>query len=132
MTANLMVAKAVKFHYMTTVKLDNEVIILLLFYLLTRCTISLEWDHASIISSAYPPQMNYTIISSLLLSFTNRRDISIILKKHGVNHGLASIDDDGDNNKKSHSNNEKATQAYKLFSEGKEPVQVAIELNLRE
>jgi hypothetical protein len=60
------------------------------------------------------------------------RDISIILKKHGVNHGLASIDDDGDNNKKSHSNNEKATQAYKLFSEGKEPVQVAIELNLRE
>jgi hypothetical protein len=45
---------------------------------------------------------------------------------------LASIDDDGDNNKKSHSNNEKATQAYKLFSKGKEPVQVAIELNLRE
>jgi hypothetical protein len=76
MTANLMVAKAVKFHYMTTVKLDNEVIILLLFYLLTRCTISLEWDHASIISSAYPPQMNYTIISSLLLSFTNRCAVS--------------------------------------------------------
>jgi hypothetical protein len=45
--------------------------------------------------------------------------------------GFASIDDD-DNNKKSHSNNEKATQAYKLFSEGKKPVQVAIELNLRE
>jgi hypothetical protein len=37
------------------------------------------------------------------------------------------IDDD---NKKS--SNEKATQAYKLFSEGKKPVQVAIELNLRE
>ena len=35
-------------------------------------------------------------------------------------------------NKKSHSNNEKATQAYKLFSEGKKPVQVAIELGLRE
>jgi DNA-binding CsgD family transcriptional regulator len=58
------------------------------------------------------------------------RDISLILKKHGVNHGIISIDDD--NNKKSHSNNEKATHAYKLFSEGKKPVQVAIELNLRE
>ena len=46
------------------------------------------------------------------------RDISIILKKHGVNHGLA-MTDDNDDNKKSHSNN--ATQAYKLFSEGKNP-----------
>jgi hypothetical protein len=60
------------------------------------------------------------------------REISIILKKHGVNHGITSIDDDGDNNKKSHSNNEKATLAYRLFSEGRKPVQVAIELNLRE
>jgi transcriptional regulator len=59
------------------------------------------------------------------------RDISIILKKHGVNHGLA-MTDDNDDNKKSQSNNEKATQAYKLFSEGKKPVQVAIELGLRE
>jgi hypothetical protein len=59
------------------------------------------------------------------------RDISVILKKHGVNHGITSIDDDGDN-KKSHSHNEKATQAYRLLSEGKKPVQVAIELNLRE
>ena len=56
------------------------------------------------------------------------RDISLILKKHGVNHGIAMIDDD--DNKKS-SNNEKATQAYKLFRR-KEAVQVAIELNLRE
>ncbi|HEY6884720.1 MAG TPA: hypothetical protein VI278_11845, partial [Nitrososphaeraceae archaeon] len=39
---------------------------------------------------------------------------------------------DDEDNKKSHSNNEKATQAYKLFSEGKKPVQVAIELGLRE
>jgi hypothetical protein len=39
---------------------------------------------------------------------------------------------DDDNNKKTHSNNDKAAQAYKLFSEGKKPVQVAIELNLRE
>src|SRR6185437_9533250 len=58
------------------------------------------------------------------------RDISIILKKHGVNHGLAMIDNI--DNKKSHSNNEKATQAYKLFSEAKKPIEVAIELNLRE
>jgi DNA-directed RNA polymerase specialized sigma subunit len=58
------------------------------------------------------------------------RDISIILKKHGVNHGIAMIDDD--DNKKSHSNNEKATQAYNLFSEEKKPVQLAIELGLRE
>jgi DNA-binding CsgD family transcriptional regulator len=57
------------------------------------------------------------------------RDISHILKKHGVNHGITSIDDD---NKKSHSNNEKATQAYKLFSEGKKPVEVAILLGLSE
>jgi hypothetical protein len=42
------------------------------------------------------------------------RDISTILKKHGVNHGIAMIDDDN-NNKKSHSNNVKATQAYKLL-----------------
>ena len=57
------------------------------------------------------------------------RGISTILKKHGLNHGIAMIDDD-DDNKKSHSNN--ATQAYKLFSEGKKPTQVAIELGLRE
>jgi DNA-binding CsgD family transcriptional regulator len=57
------------------------------------------------------------------------RDISHILKKHGVNHGITSIDD---NNKKSHSNNEKATQAYKLISEGKKPVEVAILLALSE
>jgi hypothetical protein len=49
-----------------------------------------------------------------------------------VNHGITSIDGDDDDNEKSHSNTEKATRAYKLFSEGKKPVQVAIELNLRE
>jgi tRNA A37 N6-isopentenylltransferase MiaA len=55
------------------------------------------------------------------------RDINLILKKHRVNHGITSIDDN-DNNKKS--SNEKATHAYRLFSEGKKPVQVAIELGL--
>jgi len=47
----------------------------------------------------------------------------IVLKNHGVNHGITLIDDDY---KKSHSNNEKATKAYKLFSEGKKPVQERI------
>jgi hypothetical protein len=37
-----------------------------------------------------------------------------------------------DSNSNNKSPNEKATQAYNLFSEGKKPVQVAIELNLRE
>ena len=37
---------------------------------------------------------------------------------------------DNDDNRKS--SNEKAIQAYKLFSEGKRPIEVAIELNLRE
>jgi hypothetical protein len=60
------------------------------------------------------------------------RDISIILKKQGLNHGIAMIDNVVDDDKKSHFNNEKATQAYKLFSEGKKSVQVAIELGLRE
>ena len=44
------------------------------------------------------------------------RDIGFILKKHGLSHGIAIVDDD-DKNKKSHSSNEKATQAYKLFGE---------------
>jgi hypothetical protein len=39
------------------------------------------------------------------------RDVCYILKKEGLNHGIA-IDDD---NKKSHSNNEKSTHAYKLW-----------------
>ena len=60
------------------------------------------------------------------------RDIGFILKKRQVNHGItATIMDDG-NNSNNKPAKEKATQAYKLFSEGKEPIQVAIELNLRE
>jgi DNA-binding NarL/FixJ family response regulator len=43
------------------------------------------------------------------------RDISHILKKHGVNHGITSIDD----NKKFHSNNEKTIQVYRLLSDRK-------------
>ena len=43
------------------------------------------------------------------------RDISFILKNGGVNHGIAIIKDKESNK----SSNEKSTQAYKLFSEGK-------------
>ena len=62
------------------------------------------------------------------------RDIGFILKKGQVNHGIVTIMDDG-NNSNSNNNkpsNEKATQAYKLFSEGKKPVEVAIQLSLSE
>ena len=49
------------------------------------------------------------------------RDIGFILKKGQVNHGIVTIMDNGNNsnsnNNKPH--NEKAIQAYKLFSEGK-------------
>ena len=48
------------------------------------------------------------------------RDISIILKKHGVNHGLAMIGDVDDNNKKSHSNNEKAYPGLQTLFRRKE------------
>jgi hypothetical protein len=58
------------------------------------------------------------------------RDIGFILKKHGLSHGIAMTEDDDKNKNKSSS--EKATQAYKLFDEGKKPIELAIELNLRE
>ena len=58
------------------------------------------------------------------------RDIAAIIKKKEVAaHGG---NGNGNNNKYYSHSNEKATQAYKLFSEGKKPVQVAIELGLRE
>jgi DNA-binding CsgD family transcriptional regulator len=66
------------------------------------------------------------------------RDIGFILKKGQVNHGIAAtIMDNGNNSSNSNNNNnkpanEKAPQAYKLFSEGKKPVEVAIRLGLRE
>ena len=61
------------------------------------------------------------------------RDIGFILKKGQVNHGIATIMDDGNNsNSNNKPANEKATQAYKLFTEGKKPVEVAIQLNLSE
>src|SRR5919205_2055212 len=76
------------------------------------------------------------------------RDIAAILKKKeaaavndvgngsGTGNGIVIVDnqqqqqsDDSSNNK---SPNEKATQAYKLFSEEKKPVEVAIQLSLSE
>ena len=64
------------------------------------------------------------------------RDIGFILKKGQVNHGIATIMDDGNNSSNSNNNNkpanEKATQAYELFSQGKKPVEVAIQLSLSE
>jgi DNA-binding CsgD family transcriptional regulator len=58
------------------------------------------------------------------------RDISFILKNGEVNHGLVIIDNGNSNNNKS--SNEKSTQAYRLFEEGKKPVEVAIQLGLSE
>jgi hypothetical protein len=51
-------------------------------------------------------------------------------KKEGLSHGLAISEDNDKNDKKSSS--EQATQDYKLFDEGKKPIEVAIELGLRE
>ena len=63
------------------------------------------------------------------------RDIGFILKKGQVNHGIVTIMDDGNNSNSNNNNkpsNEKATQAYKLFSQEKKPVDVAIQLSLSE
>jgi hypothetical protein len=71
------------------------------------------------------------------------RDISAILKKKEE----AAVNDDGSGNgndivamdnqqqqmgNSSSQSNQKSTQAYKLFSEGKKPVEVAIQLGLSE
>jgi DNA invertase Pin-like site-specific DNA recombinase len=64
------------------------------------------------------------------------RDISIILRKNHVSHGIVITDNGNGNNTNETNNNkspnEKATQAYRLFSEGKKPFEVAIELGIRE
>jgi chorismate mutase len=61
------------------------------------------------------------------------RDISAILRKNQVSHGIPFpvIDNDNDNNS-NRSPNQKSAQAYKLFSEGYKPVEVAIQLGLSE
>src|SRR6188472_4668401 len=61
------------------------------------------------------------------------RDISSILRKNQVSHGLPfPIIDNDNNNNTNKSPNQKSTQAYKLFSKGKTPVEVAIQLGLSE
>jgi hypothetical protein len=66
------------------------------------------------------------------------RDISTILRKNQVSHGIPIIDNDINNNNNNNSNNNNkspnqiATQAYKLFSKGTKLSNVAIELGLRE
>ena len=64
------------------------------------------------------------------------RDISTILRKHQVSHGISIMYNGNDNNNNSNNNNkspnEKATQSYKLFSKGTKLSNVAIELGLRE
>src|SRR5437868_1213501 len=61
------------------------------------------------------------------------RDIGFILKKGQLNHGIVTIMHDGNNSSNNNKPaNERATHAYKLFSEGKTPVEVAIQLSLSE
>jgi hypothetical protein len=69
------------------------------------------------------------------------RDIATILKKinddgSGNGNGIGGVDNrqqqQQSNDINNKSPNEKATQAYKLFSEGKKPVEVAIQLGLSE
>ena len=64
------------------------------------------------------------------------RDISTTLRGNQVNHGIVITDNSNDNinsnNDNNKSPNEKATQAYKLYTEGNKPVDVAIELSLSE
>jgi DNA-binding NarL/FixJ family response regulator len=61
------------------------------------------------------------------------RDISTALRDNQVNQGIVIRDNRNDNNTNNNkSPNEKATQAYKLFDEGKKPVEVAVKLCLSE
>jgi chromosome segregation ATPase len=75
--------------------------------------------------SSYPNRIKAlaTLQRALKMSL---RDIGFIRKKYGINQGILIIKDNGNKN------NEKATQAYRLFSEGKKRVEVSIELDLRE
>src|SRR5438067_2376369 len=61
------------------------------------------------------------------------RDISSILRKNQVGHGISfPIINNDNNNNNNKSPNQKFTQAYKLYSEGYKPVEVAIQLGLSE
>jgi DNA-binding Lrp family transcriptional regulator len=64
------------------------------------------------------------------------RDIAAIIKKkeEAAVNDVGNVDGNGNNknNKYYYYSNEKCTQAYRLFSEGKKPFEVAIELGIRE
>jgi transcriptional regulator len=60
------------------------------------------------------------------------RDITIILRNSQLSHGITISKDNESDNNINKSPNQIATQAYKLFSEGKKPFEVAIELGIRE
>jgi transposase len=67
------------------------------------------------------------IAKELRISF---RDIGIIVRKAKQNSQRQQQEDCGKNNGRAAEPLDKATQAYKLFAEGKTPIQVAIELGL--
>ena len=59
------------------------------------------------------------------------RDISIILRKTHVSHGILTTKGNGNNNNKKPPN-EKAILAYELYHKGKKPIEVAILLGIPE
>ena len=110
-----------------------------MFYLIVTAVLSTnnnDYDHIErkrkVIELYNQGKNTRNIAKELRMSL---RDISIILRDNQVNHGIVITDNSNDNTNSKNNNkspNEKATQAYKLFDEGKKPVQVAIELGLRE
>jgi hypothetical protein len=94
-----------------------------------------NWDYKErekkVLELYYQGKSTRDIAKELRMSL---RDISIILRKNQASHGIA-ITDNGINNNSNNNNkspNQKATQAYKLFSKGTKLSDVAIELGLRE
>jgi hypothetical protein len=98
-----------------------------------------------VIDLYYNQQKNVRqIAQQVRMSF---RDIAAILKKqeaavnddngNGNGNGIGVVDNQqqqqsDDSNSSNKSPNEKATQTYKLFDEGKKPVEVAVKLSLSE
>jgi transposase-like protein len=58
------------------------------------------------------------------------RDLGIIVRKAEQNNQKQRQEDAGNNNSRAAEPLDKSTQAYKLFTEGKKPIEVAIELGL--
>jgi DNA-directed RNA polymerase specialized sigma subunit len=60
------------------------------------------------------------------------RDISSILRDNQVSHGIVITDNSHDNTNNNKSPDEKATKAYNLYDERKNPVEMAVQLSLSE